>query len=448
MKVMSLVKLDYSKRTHKALLNIASSFVIKGASILLSLLLVPLTLDYLNPYEYGIWLTLSSVLMWINYFDIGLGNGLRNKLSEALAIGDEYLARVYVSTSFFILSLIALLIFFIFLLSKDWIDWGTFLNIPHELGEAVSRMMTFVVLCVTMAFSLKIVTYVYFAKQMPLINNLINLLSQLFSFIFIYVLTVCCETNKLQWVAYIYSLSPIVALLLFYPITFLIYKNLMPSIKYVNFQYFRVLMNLGIKFFLIQLSCLLIYTTSNLIISKNISPEEVTPYNIAFRYFNIVFMFFSIIIAPMWNAVSDAYNRKEFDWIQKTMKYLQNLWFFLVIGVLIMVLISQLVYSLWIGSSVVIPFSLTIMFAIYILILTYSSLYSNFLNGMNKLNLQLFIILLMGILFVPLASILSQIWGVLGVAFSLCIVNLPCAIINYIQYKRVINAEGTNLCRK
>jgi O-antigen/teichoic acid export membrane protein len=75
---MSLVKLDYSKRTHKALFNIASSFVIKGASILLSLLLVPLTLDYLNPYEYGIWLTLSSVLMWINYFDIGLGNGLRN----------------------------------------------------------------------------------------------------------------------------------------------------------------------------------------------------------------------------------------------------------------------------------------------------------------------------------------------------------------------------------
>lgn len=96
---MSLIKLNYSKRTNKALFNIASSFVIKGASILLSLLLVPITLDYLNPYEYGIWLTLSSVLMWINYFDIGLGNGLRNKLSEALAVGDDNLARIYVSTS-------------------------------------------------------------------------------------------------------------------------------------------------------------------------------------------------------------------------------------------------------------------------------------------------------------------------------------------------------------
>lgn len=44
-------------------------------SIIISLLLVPVTLNYLNSYEYGVWLTLSSILVWINYFDIGLGNG-------------------------------------------------------------------------------------------------------------------------------------------------------------------------------------------------------------------------------------------------------------------------------------------------------------------------------------------------------------------------------------
>ena len=159
-------------------------------------------------------------------------------------------------------------------------------------------------------------------------------------------------------------------------------------------------------------------------------------------------MFFSIIIAPMWNAVSDAYNRKEFNWIQKTMKYLQNLYFFVCIGVFIMVLMSQLVYKLWIGSSVVIPFSLTIMFAVYILILTYSSLYSNFLNGMNKLNLQLYVIIVMGILFVPMATILSQCMGIIGVALSLCIANLPCAVVNYVQYRKVINIKATGLWNK
>lgn len=75
--------------------------IFKGGTILISLILVPMTLSYLNPYEYGIWLTLSSTLAWIYTFDIGLGNGLRNKLTEALALNDLKLARIYVSTSFF-----------------------------------------------------------------------------------------------------------------------------------------------------------------------------------------------------------------------------------------------------------------------------------------------------------------------------------------------------------
>ena len=45
--------------------------IFKGGTILISLILVPMTLSYLNPYEYGIWLTLSSTLAWIYTFDIG-----------------------------------------------------------------------------------------------------------------------------------------------------------------------------------------------------------------------------------------------------------------------------------------------------------------------------------------------------------------------------------------
>ncbi|NBI98218.1 hypothetical protein D1645_25625, partial [Parabacteroides goldsteinii] len=43
--------------------NIAGSIVIKGISICTSLLLVPLTLDYINKELYGIWLTLSSIVL-------------------------------------------------------------------------------------------------------------------------------------------------------------------------------------------------------------------------------------------------------------------------------------------------------------------------------------------------------------------------------------------------
>ena len=75
--------------------NIAGSLMIKGFSILTQLILVPLTLGYLNTDLYGIWLTVSSILLWLGFFDIGFTLGLRNKLSEALANGDIFRTGIY-----------------------------------------------------------------------------------------------------------------------------------------------------------------------------------------------------------------------------------------------------------------------------------------------------------------------------------------------------------------
>ena len=104
-----------NKRTKLAIKNIGVSLILKGASILISFILVPLTLDYLNSYEYGIWLTLNSVLSWIYLFDIGLGNGLRNRLTEALAAKNFELGKIYVSTTFFFMTLIVVAFYLLFL---------------------------------------------------------------------------------------------------------------------------------------------------------------------------------------------------------------------------------------------------------------------------------------------------------------------------------------------
>ena len=103
-------------RTLRAKKNIAASFLIKGASIVIGLMLVPLTINYLEPTKYGIWITLSSIIGWFGFFDIGLGHGLRNRFAEALAKGKHELARSYVSTTYAILSLIiggVLVLFFV-----------------------------------------------------------------------------------------------------------------------------------------------------------------------------------------------------------------------------------------------------------------------------------------------------------------------------------------------
>ncbi len=94
------------QRSIEAKKNIAASFLIKGISILISPVLVPLTIDYINPTQYGIWLTLSSIVAWFSFFDMGFGNGMRNRFAEAKANGDMLKARAYVSTTYAVLGLI------------------------------------------------------------------------------------------------------------------------------------------------------------------------------------------------------------------------------------------------------------------------------------------------------------------------------------------------------
>ncbi len=71
-----------NKRSALLIKNVIASFVIKGWSALVVLLMVPLTLKILGVYNNGVWLTISSILIWIDLMDIGLGNGLRNAVSH------------------------------------------------------------------------------------------------------------------------------------------------------------------------------------------------------------------------------------------------------------------------------------------------------------------------------------------------------------------------------
>jgi len=89
-KSLHVSQLDSAKRTKVVKHHISLTFVYKALAIGLSFLLVPLTINYLDIEQYGIWMTLLSVMSWVAFFDIGLGNGLRNKLGKAIAENDLF----------------------------------------------------------------------------------------------------------------------------------------------------------------------------------------------------------------------------------------------------------------------------------------------------------------------------------------------------------------------
>ena len=81
--------------------NILLTFLIKGGAMLISVLIVPAYARYFaNDDVYGTWLTISAVFVWLNMFDFGIGNGLRNYLVKSLADKDDAASKRYISSSY------------------------------------------------------------------------------------------------------------------------------------------------------------------------------------------------------------------------------------------------------------------------------------------------------------------------------------------------------------
>ncbi len=165
------VLLTGHSRSIRAKKNIFASFGLKGISILISFLLVPLVLNYIDITKYGIWLTLSSIIGWFGFFDIGLGNGLRNKFAEAIAKDQKELARIYVSTTYAILFIIIGIVYFLFLIINPLLNWTKILNTPVEMGNELSKLIIIVFTFFCIKFILKLIGIVIVADQKPAINN-------------------------------------------------------------------------------------------------------------------------------------------------------------------------------------------------------------------------------------------------------------------------------------
>ena len=437
-----------NKRTAKAGKNILASAILKGIDMLSYFLLVPLLLGYLNPYEYGIWLTISSILAWIDSLDIGLGNGMRNRVAEALAKDDRKSARIYVSTTFFALAFIMGATIAFGTVISPFVDWYSLIGVSSESVANLDKIIyfAFCLFCLNMIF--KCIGSFFMALQMPAANSFLITTGHVLALAAIYLLTLFSKGN-LMAVAIIYSLAPLAVYLAAYPITFKrLYRNLSPAISCFRKSCLKDLLSLGAKFFLLQISGILLFSFVNILISRQFGPEQVTPYNIAYRYFSIILVAMTIILTPLWTACTDAYTRGDIRWIRKTMKKICLIVLANIVLLSIMVIASGFIYRLWINDMVQIPLSLSSLMALYIAILIASLSYSNFLNGLGKLKLQAINTVAMALLFYPFCRFMSGLGGINGILIGMCLLNIPGLILNIIQYHKIIDNRAAGIWNK
>lgn len=434
------------ERSLRAKKNIAISFVSKGISILISFLIVPLTLNYIGKVEYGIWMTLSSIIHWFAFFDVGLGNGLRNKLTEALAKNDLETARIYISSAFVFILFIAIIMFSGFALIAHFINWNKVFNSDILTNQLLFRTVIMVFLLFSIGFVFNLLSSVLQAMQRYGTRDILNVVAQLVGLVTIFVLVKTTEGSLYKLCLVYAGKSPFVmtiaAIMLFSGSL----KFIRPRLTYIKIRKTLPLINLGVKFFINQLLYLIVNQSSVILIAQFFGPEDVTVYNLAVRYMTIATMVYMMVLTPYLSAFTEAYTKKEFGWISLTIDRIQKVWILTSVITIILVFLYKIFFDFWVGNKIEIPLNLIIALAISGIIQTFYNKYSLFLNGIGKINLQLYLLLFQAIFFVPISFLFFKLgFGLVSLVACQIILYSIMAYFMVIQYKKVMSQTASGV---
>ena len=435
-----------SGRTKTAVDNIALSLIAKGISVVSTLLIVPLTIDYINTTEYGIWLTLTSIVGWATFFDLGLGNGLRNKCAEAIANDDRVLARQYVSTTYFAMVGIVIVLLGMIYVINAHLEWASFLRVDASFNEELGRVFLILVFFFCMNMVANLVCTLLTADQKVGLASLIQGGGQFFSLVAIYILTKVSRGNLTNLALYFAGvpclLTSIMSLVVYATRR---YRFFTPRLRHVRISLLKEVLGLGLNFFLITLSMIFVFQILNIVIVREIGAEAVTEFNIAYKYFFVVNMLIAIIMNPFWSAFTDAYQKQDFSWMEQVTRQLERLWVVSSVILVLMFVASGTVYSIWIGDKVEVATHLSMMVALYVMLNNLASVYIFLINGIGKIRLQTIIYLFFAMVSYPCMVMFGRLYGLVGILIVPMATVTMQALFAKVQLRKILTKSASGI---
>ncbi|WP_404322735.1 polysaccharide biosynthesis C-terminal domain-containing protein [Cytobacillus firmus] len=447
-------RIKSTNENNKTILNNAlGAFTIKGGALVISLFTMPAYLLYFNDQQIlGLWFTVLSVLTWILTFDLGIGNGLRNHLVRAFVVNDSILAKRYISSAYFVIGILVLLVSFLSLILFRYINWNTVFNISTKniSNETLNITVSIVFIGITLQLFLKLITSILFAMQKSALPSLLSLISS--TLILIYVLLAGSPdiSKSLISLAFVHVLAVNVPLFVTTIIVFSTtrLKESKPSIKYLGKKHARQVMKLGGIFFWVQIMYMIITTTNDFLITWLTGPEMVVEYQIYNKLFTLIGTLFTLGLTPIWSAVTKALTEKNYTWIKKLYKILKLMALLAVICEFAMILFLQFIINLWLGDNAInVNYLYAFVFAISGSILIWNGVLSSIANGFGELKTQSVFFTIGAIIKIPIAWILvstfdSWIGVILAniIAMSLYCIVQPIWINRYLN-KKIVGDE-------
>lgn len=396
--------------------NIFASFLIKGGSLILALLTTPAYMKYFkNDTILGVWFTILSVLNWVMMFDLGIGNGLRNKLPKELEENNKKNIKEYISSSYIAIFAFAIILAVIFIIVQNFINWNQIFNVNSNIisNKILGISMIIVTLGILLRLVLNLSTSIFYALQKSAINNFLTLMSTLLIFIYISIAKVGTPTNNLIKLSVANAILSNLPLLI---ATIYLFKKplngLAPRLKSFKFDKAKEVLKIGIILLWLQLIAMIVFSTHSILITNIINPEAVVEYNIYYKIFNTIASLFALALVPIWSAVTKAEVEKNYIWIIKLYKVLLVTCFIILILNFIAIPFLQLVFNIWLKeNTITVNIKISIIMAIFNFWFLLHNVNTSICNGLSYFKIQNIWMTVGAVLMIPCSIYFCHILG-------------------------------------
>lgn len=428
--------------------NVTLAFLVKGGALFITLFTLPIYIKFFKEdIVLGLWYTILSLLNWILNFDLGIGNGLRNKLSMSISKNDREKTKTYISSAYFSVGVVVLILSLIFIVFAKFINWNKLLNVNEAYISKEKFFITVVIVFVGVMihFWLRLINSILYALQKSSINNLIVLITNIM--ILLITLLLPSKSNEINIInmAVLHAVAVAVPLIVSSCIIFtgaLSYAR--PELSFVRKTEIKDILSLGGIFFLIQIAYMLIMSSNEFLISKLLSTKYVVDYQIYYRIFSLGSTIFTLALTPLWSVITKAQSEKNYKWIKNIYHKFLLIAFLFCSGEFLIIPFFKTILIFWIGRENFIQTNLMecLAFSIFGSLMILNGVFSSIANGLGKLAPQLVSFIIGALLKIPLAFILVKLlnsW--IGVIWS----NIFCmgiyCIIQPIFLKKYLNKK-------
>ena len=409
----------------------------KGVSMIISFLYVPIVLACLGEVKYGIWTTILNILSWISHFDVGIGNGLRNKLVDSIYTDQgDHSTRKFVSSSYIMLSGIIVYVIVIFIILSFFINWNSLFGV-NEFDENLRLIMQVCVLFIGINFILSLCKSIYYAIQENSMVGLMGIIQQTVMLSGVLIL-VKFKSSKILYVALLYSFSEIIVSIIFTGKLFKKNHDFIPSFKFYSSKEARETTNLGLLFFVSQIASLVLFSTDNLIIAHFIGPAEVTSYSIVNKLFTVGTGMFVMLVSPYWSRTTAAKAKGDYGMIKSGINSMYKILGIGIIAAAGLTLFFKPIASLWLQKELNYPKGLIGLMMIYSIIYMWNAIYSQIVNGLSMMNILVPVAIIQGIVNIPLSLLFLNLFkmGSIGVLLGTVLSTLISAVVTPIYVHR------------